>query len=81
MSGCLICTTTTFCTSCDSSKNYILIPIDAKNKICGCQNGSYNATGHCLTYPGCIDATSYNNIISCNECDTSKKFVFNITKD
>ena len=73
----MVCSTKTFCTACDTTKSYILTNIDGSNQICGCQNGSYNASGHCLDYPGCINVTVFDNILACYECDTSNNFKYN----
>ena len=77
----MVCSSKTFCTACDTSNSYILTNINASNQICGCRNGSYNASGYCLSYPGCTNVTAFNNLLSCEEaCDTSNNFIYNKTK-
>jgi len=77
MSGCQDCSSKTFCNTCDASMNYVLKNIDTSNQMCTCRNGTYNATGYCLDYPGCNNVTVYNNIIACRGCDTNRFFFLN----
>ena len=67
--GCIACSSPTVCTVCDNS-TFML-----SGTVCVCLNSTYMASGYCLTYPGCLIAVSYNNIISCRSCDSARNFI------
>jgi hypothetical protein len=67
--GCTQCSSTTVCTVCDNT-TYTL-----SGTSCVCKSPLYMASGYCLTYPGCLVAGYYFNIIACQSCDTAHNFI------
>ena len=71
MPGCVSCTSSTVCTSCDN----VTYALDSSTQQCGCLPGYYLASGYCLSYSGCLSAIQFNNTLACTSCDTSKNYI------
>jgi len=69
--GCSTCSSPSVCLTCLDTTIYYLNSLTDK---CECLNGTYMASGYCLSYPGCLVATKFINNISCDSCDKSKNF-------
>jgi hypothetical protein len=66
--GCLSCTSNLTCILCDPNQ------FNLTGSSCSCIAPNFMATGYCLSYPGCLIAGYYNNIIACKTCDSGNNF-------
>jgi hypothetical protein len=67
---CTSCLNSSICTGCQSDKYLV-------NGSCQCFNitaPTYFVSGVCLTYPGCVNASSITNANFCSICNTSANF-------
>lgn len=74
MPGCLSCSSKYNCDVCDSGNNFDDLVAANGTKTCVCKTGYTLTTGFCLSYPGCLVAGYYNNLIACQICDSSRNF-------
>lgn len=67
--GCVSCLSSSICTDCDNI-SYVLV-----GTTCGCAPNHYEASGYCLSYSGCLEATYFNNTLACVSCDTNLNYI------
>jgi cysteine-rich repeat protein len=73
LDACSTCSSPNVCTTCISNVIYTLIAGKCECALLPVR--TYMASGYCLPYPGCLNATKFNNNISCDACDIGNYFI------